>query len=74
MINEVPISSTPSQNYHRVGGASKYTGLCPNTIRKYTDLGLIKAKRMPGGDRIYREDWLDKFMEDLPDAEEACKN
>jgi hypothetical protein len=74
MIDDLTMFSIPSQNYYRVGGASEYTGLCPNTIRKYTDLGLIEAKRLPGGDRIYRKDWLDRFMEDLPDAVEACRN
>jgi hypothetical protein len=52
----------------------QYTGLCPNTVRKYTDLGRIRAKRLPSGDRIYRKDWLDEFMENLPDAVEASNN
>jgi len=31
-------------------------------------LGHIRAKILPGGDRIYCKEWLDDFIGDLPDA------
>ncbi len=70
-VTRLEIIEVPEQFYFKVSAASKYTGLSPNTLRKYTDLGLIKAKRLPSGDRTYRKDWLDEFMENLPDAVET---
>ncbi len=67
-IKRVEIIEVPEQFYFKVSAAAKYTGLSPNTLRKYTDLGLIRAKILPGGHRLYRKDWLDEFVERLPDA------
>ncbi len=67
-IKRIEIIEVPEQFYFKVSAAAKYIGLSANTLRKYTDLGLIKAKRLPiSGDRTYRKDWLDEFMENLPD-------
>jgi hypothetical protein len=57
--------------FFKVSTAARYLGISPNTLRSYTDKGLIKAKRLPNGDRIYRRGWLDEFIERLPDAVEA---
>ncbi len=70
-IKRIEIIEVDEQFYFKVSDAAKYIGLSPNTLRKYTDLGRIKAKRLPSGDRIYRKDWLDEFMENLPDAVET---
>jgi len=70
-IKTIAIIEVPEQFYFKVSAAAKYIGLSANTLRKYTDLGRIKAKRLPNGDRIYRKDWLDEFMENLPDAVET---
>ena len=68
-IKRIEVIEVPEQFYFKVSAAAKYIGLSANTLRKYTDLGLIKAKRLPiSGDRTYRKDWLDEFMESLPDA------
>ena len=68
-IKKIEIIEVDEQFYFKVSDAATYIGLSPNTLRKYTDLGLIKAKRLPiSGDRSYRKDWLDEFMENLPDA------
>ncbi len=67
----IEVIEVPEQFYFKVSAAAQYTGLSPNTLRKYTDLGLIKAKRLPNRDRTYRKDWLDEFMENLPDAVET---
>ncbi len=66
-IKRIEIIEVPEQFYFKVSAAAKYIGLSANTLRKYTDLGLIRAKRLPAGDRTYRKDWLDEFMENLPD-------
>ena len=62
--------TTPDPSYFKVSKAARYLGLSANTLRKYTDLGLVKAKRLPSGDRIYCQDWLDDFVSDLPDVVE----
>jgi len=68
-IKRIEIIEVPEQLYFKVSAAAKYIGLSANTLRKYTDLGLIKAKRLPiSGDRTYRRDWLDQFMENLPNS------
>ncbi len=68
-IKRIEIIEVPEQFYFKVSAAAKYIGLSANTLRKYTDLGLIKAKRLPiSGDRTYRKDCLDEFMESLPNA------
>jgi len=68
-INRIEVIEVPEQFYFKVSAAAKYIGLSANTLRKYTDLGLIKAKRLPiSGDRTYRKDWLDEFMENLSDS------
>ncbi len=67
-IKRIEIIEVPEQLYFKVSAAAKYIGLSANTLRKYSDLGLIKAKRLPiSGDRIYCKDWLDEFLENLPD-------
>ncbi len=67
-IKRIEIIEVDEQFYFKVSAAAKYIGLSPNTLRKYTDLGLIRAKRLPNGDRTYRKDWLDEFMENLSDS------
>ena len=59
-IKRIEIIEVPEQFYLKVSAAAKYT-----------DQGVIKAKRLPSGDRTYRKDWLDEFMENLPDAVET---
>ncbi len=54
--------------YMKISAAARYLGLSPNTVRRYTDLALIQAKRLPGGDRLYAREWLDAFVEQLPSA------
>jgi len=70
-IKRIEIIEVPERFYFKISAAVKYTGISANTLRKYTDLGLIRAKRLPGGDRIYCKEWLDEFMENLPDAVET---
>ncbi len=55
-------------SYCKVTEASEYLAISPNTLRKYTDLGLIQAKRLPSGDRLYSRESLDEFVASLDDA------
>ena len=67
-IKRIEIIEVPQRFYSKISAAADYTGLSKNTLRKYTALGLIRAKILPGGDRIYCKEWLDDFIDALPDA------
>ncbi len=67
-IKRIEIVEVPERFYFKISAAADYTGLSKNTLRKYTSLGHIRAKILPGGDRIYCKEWLDDFIGDLPDA------
>ena len=69
-FKQIRIVEIPDPSYFKVRSASRYLGISANSLRKYTDLGLIQAKRLPGGDRLYERAWLDQFVEELPDAAE----
>lgn len=70
VLKRIEIIEIWEQFYFKISPASRYLGLAPNTLRKYTDLGLIKAKRLPSGDRLYSKDSLDEFYKSLEDAVE----
>ena len=67
-LKRVEILQVPEQFYFKVSAAATYLGVSANTLRKYTDLGLIKARRLPSGDRTYSKDSLDNFWNSLPAA------
>jgi hypothetical protein len=69
-IRQIQIIKIPDRFYFKVSGAARYLGISPNSLRKYTDLGLIKAKRMPNGDRLYCKEDLDLFFDSLEDSVE----
>ena len=56
------------KKYLKVGAAAEHLGISANTLRKYTDLGLIKAKRSPFGDRSYDVDVLEEYWRNLRDG------
>ena len=45
--------------------AAKYLGICPDTLKKITDLGQLLAFDM-NGRRAYRLEDLEAFVESLP--------
>ena len=67
-LKRVEIIEVPQRFYFKISAAADYSGLSKNTLRKYTALGLVQAKILPGGDRIYCKEWLDAFFGALPDA------
>ena len=73
VVTRIEVVEVPERFYMKVGTASRYAGFSPNTLRKYTDLGFIRAKILPSGDRLYCKEWLDEFVENLPDAVESGK-
>ena len=68
MIKRVEILEVPERYYMKIGRAARYIGLSANCLRKYTDLGFVRAKILPGGGRLYARKWLDEFVENLPAA------
>lgn len=40
-----------------------YSGLSPNTLRKYADEGVIKASRTQGNQRRFDRESIDRFYE-----------
>ena len=56
--------------YLKITPAAAYLGISSNTLRRYTDLSLVRAKRLPGGDRLYKRKWLEEFVNSLPEAVE----
>ena len=45
-----------------VGQAADYIGVHPNSIRRWSDRGLVQAYRTPGGDRRFTTDDLDELI------------
>ncbi len=56
----------PNQRLFGIKAASRYLGLHEQTLRKLTDLGEIKARRL-GGRRAYTLQELDRFIDTLPE-------
>ena len=67
-LKRIEIIEIPEKFYFKVSAAATYLGISANSLRKYTDLGLIAAKRLPSGDRLYCKDDLDSFFQSLDDA------
>ena len=72
-LKRIEIIEVPERFYFKVSAAARYIGLAANTLRKYTDLGLIRAKVLPNGHRLYSREALDEFVGSLPDAVEGSK-
>jgi excisionase family DNA binding protein len=45
-----------------VGDAAAYLGVSPASLRKWSDQGLLRVYRTPGGQRRYSVADLDEFM------------
>ena len=67
-VTRIEIVEIPERFYFKVSAAATYLGISSNTLRKYTDLSLVPAKRLPSGDRLYSKDDLDNFFSSLDDA------
>ena len=45
-----------------VGQAADYIGVSPNSIRNWSNRGLVQVYRTPGGDRRFSTDDLDELI------------
>lgn len=67
-LRRIEILQIPERFYFKVSAAARYLGNSPNSLRKYTDLGLVSARRLPGGDRLYCREDLDAFVASLAEV------
>ena len=63
----VQLVEIPAQAAFRVSEAARYLGISPNTLRKRSDLGLIRARRDANGERIFLLKDLDAHLASLPE-------
>ena len=61
----VALIQIPNQRLFGMKAAAQYLGVCEDTLRKYSDLGLIEAKRLEKR-RVFALEELDRFVESLP--------
>jgi excisionase family DNA binding protein len=60
----VALIQVPNQRGFKMKAAAKYLGIHPQTLRKVTDEGRIRAKDM-GGQRLYTLEDLNAYIESL---------
>ncbi|MDA2924976.1 helix-turn-helix domain-containing protein [Acidobacteria bacterium AH-259-L09] len=66
MISKViDLIQVPNQRLFSTGAAAKYLGVHPDTLRKYADLGRIKARKLEKR-RVFALEDLDTFINSLP--------
>ena len=61
----IALIQVPNQRLFGMKAASRYLGLHEQTLRKLTDLGEIKARRMVSR-RVYALEDLDSYIDSLP--------
>jgi len=62
----VALIRVPNQRLFGTKAAAKYLGVHPDTLRKYADLGWIKARRLERR-RVFALEDLDAFIDALPE-------
>jgi excisionase family DNA binding protein len=63
---QVMVMQIPAQRGFKMKAAARYLGIHPQTLRKYTDEGKIRARNMHG-DRVYLLEDLNAYIECLPE-------
>ncbi len=61
----IALIQVPNQRLFGMKAAARYLGVHEQTLRKLTDLGEIKARRM-GSRRVYALEDLDSYIDSLP--------
>jgi putative resolvase len=51
-----------SRNFLNVGQAAEYLGVSPASLRNWSDQGRLPVYRTPGGQRRYRLNDLEEFL------------
>jgi hypothetical protein len=72
-MNVAQVYEIPFQAAFKIRGAARYLGISPNTLRKRSDLGLIRARRDENGERIFLLRDLDAYLESLPEYDKRGK-
>ena len=62
----VALIQGPNQRLFSTKAAARYLGVHPDTVRKYSDLGWVKARRLENR-RVFSLEDLDHFIESLPE-------
>jgi len=62
----IALIQVPNQRLFGMKAAARYLGVHEQTVRKLTDLGEIKARRL-GERRVYTLEELDRFIDSLPE-------
>ena len=66
----IALIQLPSQRLFKVQAAARYLGMSDDTLKKYTDLGWIKAHDF-NGCRVYKLEDLDRLIDTLPEWDDA---
>ena len=62
----IALIQVPNQRLFGMKAAAQYLGVHPDTLRKYADLGWIKARRLENR-RVFTLEDLNAFIDALPD-------
>ncbi len=62
----VALIQVPNQRLFSTKAAAQYLGVHPDTMRKYADLGSIRARRLEKR-RVFALEDLDAFIDTLPE-------
>ena len=66
-MKAIQVVTVPEQATFYIEAASKYLGMCPNTLRKRSDLGLIPCRQdEENGRRVFLLEDLDTYRKSLP--------
>ncbi len=62
----VALLQIPNQRLFSTKSAAQYLGVHEQTLRKYTDLGMLKVRRLENR-RVFALEDLDRFIDGLPE-------
>jgi len=62
----IALIQVPNQRLFGLKAAARYLGMHEQTIRKLSDLGILRCLRM-GKRRVFRLEDLDSFIDSLPE-------
>jgi hypothetical protein len=66
----VALIQIPNQRLFKVKAAARYLGISEDSLKKYTDLGQVKAFDF-NGCRVYKLEELERLIDSLPQWDDA---
>jgi len=66
ILKAIDLIQVPNQRLFSTKAAAQYLGVHPDTMRKYADLGRIRARRLEKR-RVFALEDLDTFIDALPE-------